>query len=404
MIKDIQALAGALEPEVIRFRRELHQIPEIGYELPKTAAYVEKKLREFGIEDIRTGICGYGIVADIAGNPAGKTIALRADMDALPVLEETGCEYASAHEGAMHACGHDGHTAMLLGAAKLLWENRTELNGTVRLIFQPAEEGYVPGGAHDMIKEGVLDGVDGIYGIHLSPTEAAGTIAFNMRTAMSGMNSFTLELIGKGGHGSMPHKCIDSITLSAQVINNIQYIVSRQSDPLEPLVITIGTIEGGTRWNIICDNVTMKGTMRSYNAQVRERAIRDLENCIRCACESVGAAYKLKVEMVVPPLVNHLSATEFLKETLDKIMEPGSVKIMDKPSQVSEDFAYYLYHVPGAIMWLGCSSGEETSYALHHPKFNMDERALTAGVMAHVAVADRFLDEDAELIFDTMVK
>lgn len=400
MIRDIQSLAHSMEQEVIGFRRELHQIPEIGYELPKTAAYVEKKLRQFGIENIRTGICGYGITADIVGNPAGRTIALRADMDALPVLEETGCDYASIHQGMMHACGHDGHTAMLLGAAKILWENREKLNGTVRLIFQPAEEGYVPGGAYDMVNAGVLEGVDGIYGIHLSPTEEAGTVAFNMETAMSGMNSFTLELIGKGGHGSMPHKCIDAITLSAQVINNIQYIVSRQSDPLEPLVITVGTIQGGTRWNIICDSVTLNGTMRSYNPQVRERALKDLENCIRCACESVGAAYKLKVEMVVPPLINHRSATEFLKKTLEDSMGKDQVKIMDKPSQVSEDFAYYLYHVPGAIMWLGCCSGEETGYALHHPRFNMDETALKAGVAAHVMIADRFLDGDVELTLD----
>ncbi len=400
MIKDIQALAQSIEQEVIGFRRDLHQIPEIGYQLPKTAAYVEAKLRQFGIENIRTGICGCGITADIVGNPNGKTIALRADMDALPVLEETGCAFASTHEGVMHACGHDGHTAMLLGAAKLLWEHRDRLNGTVRLVFQPAEEGYIPGGASDMVDAGVLEGVDGIYGIHLSPTEAAGTIAFNMETAMSGMNSFILELIGKGGHGSMPHKCIDAITLSAQVINNIQYIVSRQSDPLEPLVITIGTIQGGTRWNIICDKVTINGTMRSYNPQVRERALKDLENCIRCACENVGATYKLIVENVVPPLINHRSATELLKKTLEEALEKDRVKIMDKPSQVSEDFAYYLYHVPGAITWLGCCGGEETGYALHHPRFNMDETVLKIGVAAHVAIADRFLDERAELTFD----
>jgi len=400
MINDIQKLAQSIEQEIIGFRRDLHQIPEIGYELPKTAAYVEQKLREFGIESVRTGICGYGITADIVGNPSGKTIALRADMDALPVSEETGCDYASAHEGVMHACGHDGHTAMLLGAAKLLWEQRAQLNGTVRLIFQPAEEGYVPGGAYDMIDAGVLEGVDAIYAIHLSPTEAAGTIAFNMGTAMSGMNSFTLELIGKGGHGSMPHKCIDAITLSAQVINNIQYIVSRQSDPLEPLVITIGTIQGGTRWNIICDSVTVNGTMRSYNPQVRERALKDLENCIRCACDNVGATYKLKVDMVVPPLINHRSATELLKTTLEASLGKDKVKIMDKPSQVSEDFAYYLYQVPGAIMWLGCCAGEDTGYALHHPKFNMDESVLKTGVTALMTIADRFLDEDVELASD----
>ena len=401
MIENIQALAEEIEEEVIGFRRDLHKIPEIGYDLPKTAAYVEAKLREFGIESekIRTGICGYGITADIVGDPAGKIVALRADMDALLVQEETGCQYASVHEGSMHACGHDGHTAMLLGAAKILARHRDQLKGTVRLIFQPAEEAYIPGGAADLSSQGVLEGVEGIYAMHLSPNEPTGTIAFNMETAMSALDGFVIELIGKGGHGSTPHKCIDAVTLSAQVINNIQYIVSRQSDPLETLVITIGAIQGGTQWNIIADNVIIKGTMRSFNQEVRQRALKDLENCVRCACENVGATYKMTVQNAANPLINHRSATEFLKKALEDSMGKEHVKIMSKPSMVSEDFANYLCHVPGAIMWLGCCSGEDTSYALHHPKFNMDEAALKVGVAAHVVLASRFLEENVELTF-----
>ncbi len=397
MIDNIRLLADRMEDEVIRFRRELHQIPEISYELPQTSAYVEEKLRSFGIGKIRAGICGYGITAEIEGMVPGKTIALRADMDGLPVTEATGCEFASSHEGRMHACGHDGHVAMLLAAAKILQQNKEQFSGTVRLIFQPAEEGPPPGGSFSMIREGVLEGVDAIFAIHMSPLEPAGTIAFNMDTAMSALDCFTIELTGKGGHGSMPHKSVDAITLSAQVINNIQYIISRQSDPLEPLVLTIGTIQGGSLWNIIADSVKMTGTMRSYDQDVRRRALENLEKCIKSTCDNVGASYVFQNEPAVNPLINHYGAAEFLKKTLEEVLGREHVKIMRRPSTASEDFSNYLFQVPGVFMWLGCRSGESTGYPLHHPCFNMDEHALKTGVAAHLAVADRFLNSDIVL-------
>lgn len=400
MIENILKLAESVEPEVIGFRRDLHRIPEISYELPQTAAYVEQKLRSFGIEHIRTGISGYGITADIQGAGPGKMIALRADMDALPVVENTGCVFASAHPGSMHACGHDGHTAMLLGAAKLLKTHSNEFNGTVRLVFQPAEEGPPPGGSSALIGQGVLDGVQAIYGIHMQPMEPTGTIAFNMSTAMSALDCFTIELTGKGGHGSMPQNSVDAITLSAQVINNIQYIISRQSDPLEPLVITIGTIEGGFLWNIIAETVKMTGTMRSYSQEVRKKALEDLERVIKSACDGVGATYKLVNEPAVNPLINHYCASRLLKETLEETIGADRVKIMRQPSTASEDFSNYLFRVPGTFMWLGCSSGEDTSFPLHHPSFAMDEKALKTGVAVHLAIVDRYLNTDVELRCD----
>ena len=330
MIENIVKLAESVEDEVIGYRRDLHQIPEISYELSQTAAYVESKLRSFGIEKIRTNIFGYGITADIEGAHPGKMIALRADMDALPVVENTGCAFASTHPGNMHACGHDGHTAMLLGAAKLLKEHCSEFDGTVRLIFQPAEEGPPPGGSYSLINEGVLDGVQAIYGIHMQPMEPTGTVAFNLGTAMSALDCFTIELTGKGGHGSMPHKSIDAITLSAQVINNIQYIISRQSDPMEPLVITIGTIEGGFLWNIIAETVKMTGTMRSYSQEVRKKALEDLERVIKSACDGVGATYKFVNEPAVNPLINHYCASQLLKETLEETI--GACLLYTSPS------------------------------------------------------------------------
>ena len=400
MIEKLFGLADQMEEELISFRRELHQIPEISYDLPKTSAYVERKLREFGIQTIRTGICGYGITADIEGAESGKMIALRADMDGLPVTEQTACAFASGHEGNMHACGHDGHTAMLLMAAKILWKYRARLKGTVRLIFQPAEEGPPPGGSCSMIQEGVLEGVDAVFALHMSPLEPTGTIAFNMSTAMSALDCFTIELIGKGGHGSMPHKSVDAITLSAQVINNIQYIISRQSDPLEPLVITLGTIEGGNLWNIIAEKVKITGTMRSYNQEVRRKALADLETSIRTACENVGASYRFENEPAVNPLINHYSSAEFVKEVLTEAIGGEHVKIMRSPSTASEDFSNYLFQVPGVFMWLGCCSGENTSYPLHHPCFSMDEHALKTGVKAHLAIVERFLNSNVELKFD----
>lgn len=397
MITDILNKVSAIEPELIGWRRDLHQIPEISFDLPRTSAYVEEKLRSFGISNLRTGICGHGITADIHGNGPGRMLALRADMDALPVVEATDVPYKSTIEGNMQACGHDGHTAMLLGAAKLLNENRSDFSGTVRLLFQPAEEGPPPGGSHAMIQAGVLEGVDAIYGIHLSPTEPTGTIAFNMNAAMSALDCFTITLTGKGGHGSAPHKSIDAITLSAQVINNIQYIVSRQCNPLEPLVITIGTINGGFMWNIIADSVTMTGTMRSYNDQVRAKALRDLEQCIKASCDGVGATYTFENSPAVNPLINHLSTSQLLAETATDLLGAEKVKIMQQPHTASEDFSNYLYKVPGTFMWLGCCSGESTGYPLHHPSFNMDEAALKNGVAIHLAMADRILNTDVKI-------
>lgn len=400
MIENIVQLAAAIEDEVIGYRRYLHQIPEISYDLPKTAAFVEQQLHSFGIERIRTGICGYGITADIVGSAPGKMIALRADMDALPVEENTGATFASTHPGQMHACGHDGHTAMLLGAARIFAEHRSELRGTVRLIFQPAEEGPPPGGSYSLINEGVLDGVQAIFAIHMQPLEPTGTIAFNMGQAMSALDCFKIELIGKGGHGSMPQKSVDAITLSAQVINNLQYIISRQSDPLEPLVITIGTIEGGFAWNIIAETVRMTGTMRSYNQSVREKAIADMERVIKNACEAVGAQYRFENEPAVNPLINHYCASQLLKDTLEETIGAEHVKIMRQPSPASEDFSNYLFKVPGTFMWLGCCSDENTGYPLHDPHFAMDERALKTGVAAHVAIVNKYLNTDVELHYD----
>ena len=402
MIENILALADSIEDEVIEYRRELHQIPEIAYKTEKTAGYVEEKLRSFGIEDIKTGLGNathYGITADIHGSEPGKMIALRADMDALPVTEQTGLSFASTHSGWMHACGHDGHTAMLLCAARLLQEHRKEFAGTVRLIFQPSEETPPPAGSFEMVEAGVLEGVQAIFGIHMQPMEPTGVIGFNMTMAGSALDCFKIELIGKGGHGSMPQKSVDAITLSAQVINNIQYIISRQSDPLEPLVITIGTIEGGTLWNIIAETVKMTGTMRSYNQRVREKAIADLEQVIKTACENVGATYKFENDPAVNPLVNHQCASMLLKEALEKTIGPERVKIMPQPSTATEDFANYLFKVPGTFMWLGCCSGEDSAYPLHHPKFNMDEKALKTGVAAHLSIVNEYLNTDAQLEF-----
>lgn len=402
MIEHILELADSVEEEVIRYRRELHQIPEIAYQTELTAKYVEEKLRSFGLKEIRTGLGNathYGITADIHGAGPGKVIALRADMDALPVTEQTGLAFASGHPGWMHACGHDGHTAMLLCAARLLNEHRDEFRGTVRLIFQASEETPPPAGSFEMVEAGVLDGVSAIFGIHMQPMEPTGTIHFNMTMAGSALDCFKIELIGKGGHGSMPHKSIDAITLSAQVINNIQYIISRQSDPLEPLVITIGTIEGGTLWNIIAETVKLTGTMRSYNQEVRRKAIADLENVIRTACENVGATYKFENDPAVNPLVNHQCASMLLKTALEKNLGPDRVHVMTRPSTATEDFANYLLQVPGTFMWLGCCSGEDTSYPLHHPKFNMDESALKTGVAAHLSIVNEYLNTDAELQF-----
>ncbi|AZR71983.1 hypothetical protein BBF96_00325 [Anoxybacter fermentans] len=387
--KKIEELAAAIEKELIALRRDFHQNPELGFEEIETSRKVAAYLEKLGIE-IKTGVGRTGVVGILQGDSPGPVIAFRADMDALPVTEKTGVEYASKIPGKMHACGHDGHTAILLATARVLSQLKSELKGTVKFIFQPAEEG--PGGALPMIEDGVLTDpdVDAIFGLHLWPGFKVGEIGVGYGAIMAAPDQFTLKIRGRGGHGSAPHEAVDAITVAAQVINGLQHIISRQIAPTQPVVVTIGTIKGGYRHNIIADEVEMTGTVRTLSPAVRDEVPERMEEIIKGITSGFGADYELEYTKLYPPVINDQKMVDLVKEVANKVLGPDGVKIIKEPSMGGEDFSFYLEKVSGAFFRLGCSSGPETSYPLHHPKFNIDEKALLYGVKLFCNLAFSF--------------
>ncbi len=377
--KKIANLAENIEDEVISLRREFHQEPEMGYKEVKTAKKVADYLTKLGLE-VKTGIAKTGVMGVLTGDLPGPVIALRADMDALPVIEKSGAEYASKISGMMHACGHDGHMAMLLGTAKVLSKLKSELRGTVKFIFQPAEEGL--GGALPMIEEEVLKNpdVDAVFGIHLWPGYKTGTVVLKFGAMMAAPDHFILKIKGKGGHGSAPHQTVDAITVSAQVISALQQIVSRQITPTQPVVVSIGTINGGYRDNVIADEVEMTGTVRTLSNDVRDEIPKRMDEIIKGITVAFGADYELEYKRFYPPVINDDKMVKLVKELGAKVLGDEMVAMLKEPVMAGEDFAYFLEKVPGTFIHLGCSGDPKTSYPLHNPLFNIDEKALVSGV------------------------
>jgi len=367
----------ALAARIVELRRSIHRRPELGFEEHETAALVERELDALGIEHRRAA--GTGIVARIEGAKPGAVAGLRADMDALPIGERTGLPFASEIAGKMHACGHDAHTAMLLGAAHVLSKGKADLHGSVVLIFQPAEEG--PGGALPMIEEGALDrwGVEAIAMLHVDSKLDVGTIGVRHGPANASADEFHLTIHGSGGHGGYPHRAIDAIPAAAAVVLALQNIVARESDPLASAVVTVGTIEGGYRNNIIADEVKLSGTLRAHDPVVRD----ELETRLRRIVTGVASAYNVEVEIRVirgyPPVVNDAGlAASFTRYARER----SSLRFADAPPTMgAEDFSYFAERVPGLMIWLGVRS--ESSGAIHpghSALFRIDEAALRLGV------------------------
>ncbi|ASS76634.1 hypothetical protein CIG75_17775 [Tumebacillus algifaecis] len=379
-----------LYPRLVATRRDLHQHPELGFEEVRTSKIIAEWLTDLGLE-VRTGIAKTGVVGRLRGAKQGKTVALRADMDALPIQDLKSCEYASKVPGKMHACGHDAHTTIVLGAATLLAELREELTGDVLFIFQPAEEG--PGGAAPMIAEGVLEGVDMVFGIHMAPVAPAGIVAVSPGPAMASADEFTLRIKGTGGHAAYPHLALDAIPVAAQVVTALQQIVSRAVDPTQTAVLSIGTIQGGTKANVIADVVEMTGTVRTFDPLLREELPKRIESIASSIAAGFGASCELDYQFKYPVLINHPEATKLMREVAAE--QFGAGRVLDAPPQMSgEDFAYFLQQVPGCFTFLGCKHPEPLvdSYNVHHPAFDIDERVLpigvqllTAGVLTYLA-------------------
>ncbi|WP_428908191.1 M20 family metallopeptidase [Niallia sp. Krafla_26] len=360
--------------EMVEIRRYLHQHPELSFQEVKTPKYIAEFHEKLGHE-VRTGVGGRGVVATLKGGKLGPTVALRADFDALPIQEENDVPYKSKVDGIMHACGHDGHTATLLGLAKVLNRMKEDLQGTVVFIHQHAEE-VPPGGAIDMIKDGCLDGVDVIFGTHLWATCPLGEIGYRTGPFMAAPDRFDIKIQGYGGHGSQPEFTKDSIVIAGQLINNLQQIVSRRVSPLDTAVVSVCSIEAKNPYNIIADTVSMTGTVRTFKEDVREFVEKEIDRVTKGTCLVSDADYTYTYTRGYPATVNHKEETEFLAQVAK--MAPAVDSVKEYPPQMGgEDFSYYLQHVKGTFFFTGAQKADrESSYPHHHPKFDIDEKAL----------------------------
>ncbi|MBO9539239.1 amidohydrolase [bacterium] len=368
----------ALNPELIAHRREFHRHPELGFHEVRTADRLVEILEGYGLTVER--MVKTGVVACIKGDRPGKTLLLRADIDALPLQELSTHDYKSEHDGVMHACGHDAHMAILLGVAKILSERKHEFSGTVKLVFQPAEEG--PGGAKPMIEAGVMENpkVDAAIGLHVWNNQPVGTVGTRPGPVMANTDEFSLEIVGKGGHGAMPHLSVDAITVAGQVIGALQTIVSRNVSPLDSAVVTLGSIRGGERHNIIAQTVHLSGTVRSFSPAVGSLLPRRIEEVVAGVTRAMGATYHLHYHRVYPATVNDPGMTELVRQAAIKVVGESHV-IEAEPSMGGEDMAYFLQEVPGCYFFVGTANPEKgLDYPHHHPRFDIDEAGLTVGV------------------------
>jgi amidohydrolase len=375
----------ALLPEMIAWRRHLHRNPELSQHEKKTADFIAGKLRGLGIP-VRTGVGGYGVVGEIRGSIDGPTVALRADIDALPIQDLKTCDYVSEVPGVMHACGHDAHTSTLLGVAKWFKAREEQLAGTIRLIFQPAEE-VSPGGAMPMIREGVLDGVDRIYGVHLWTPFPAGHVYCAPGPFMAAADEFRIEVRGKGGHGGLPHETIDSILIASQLIGSMQTVVSRSVDPIEPCVVSVGSIHGGTGFNIIAESCEIIGTVRSFSESTRQKAEQRLRELAEGTCSMYGADVGYEYKRGYPPVCNDATEAERFFRIGRGLFGDEHVH-RSSPIMAGEDFAYYLEKVPGCFMFVGAGSVERgIIHPHHHPKFDIAEEAMLAAARLLIGMA-----------------
>lgn len=366
-----------LKDRIISWRRDFHMYPELGYEEERTSKIVEEHLKEWGYKIKRVGT---GIIADIGKGE--KTIALRADMDALPVQEENDTPYKSRVPGKMHACGHDAHTAMLLGAAKIIAEHEDKLQNTVRLIFQPAEEGG--NGALKMIDAGALEDVNAIFGIHVWMDLPSGIIGIHRGSFMAGAGEFEAKIRGRGGHGASPHQTVDPIPIAAQVILGFQTIVSRNMPPIETGVVSVTSICGGTAFNVIPEEVILRGTYRYFNPEIGEMLIRRMDELLKGISFAHSASSTLHIREITPPTINDPEMCAFVENVAEKLgLKWGNVE----PTMGAEDFAYYLGKVPGAFLTLGIRNERKgIIYPHHHPKFDVDEDILYLGTALEVGL------------------
>lgn len=394
-VSQIRLKIRSLQPQLMTWRRYLHQYPELGFQEHLTSQFIEQKLQEWGI-NYQKGIAKTGIVAIIEGknsSPTSKVLAIRADMDALPIQEENEVEYRSTHEGKMHACGHDGHITIALGTAYYLSQHRDDFQGIVKIIFQPAEES--PGGAKPMIEQGVLKNPDvsAIIGLHLWNDLKLGTVGVRSGELMAAVECFNLTIQGKGGHGAKPHQTVDSIVVGSQIVTALQTIVSRNLDPLDSAVVTVGTFHAGTALNVIADQAKITGSVRYFNPQLEGVIQQRIDSIIAGICQSQGATYDLDYWKLYPPVINDTMIAELVRSTVTEVIETPLNVVPNCQTMGSEDMSFFLQEVPGCYFFLGSSNPDlGLDYPHHHPRFNFDETVLMMGVEIFTRCVEKFLN------------
>ncbi|MBD1913668.1 MULTISPECIES: M20 family metallopeptidase [unclassified Leptolyngbya] len=380
----------SLQAQLVEWRRGLHQKPELGFKEKLTSAFISQKLQEWGIPH-QTGVAETGIVALIEGSQSGPVLGIRADMDALPIHEANEVPYRSQHEGRMHACGHDGHVAIALGTAYYLMQHREQLAGTVKFIFQPAEEG--PGGAKPMIDAGALENpsLDAIIGLHLWNNLPLGTVGVRAGALMAAVEQFDLVVQGRGGHGAMPHQTVDAIVVASQIVNALQTVVARNLDPIQSGVVTVGKFNAGSARNVIADSASLNGTVRYFDPKLStffETRIRELIGGI---CQGFGATYSLDYQRLYPPVMNDRAIADLVRSVAESVVETPVGVVPECQTMGGEDMSYFLQEVPGCYFFLGSANVDKgLAYPHHHPRFDFDETALGLGVEMFIRCVEAF--------------
>jgi len=388
MLPRIKDLAATLSPRLIEIHRHLHSHPELSGQEHQTSAYVAGVLSSSGLH-IRETVGKTGVVGEItAQGPDPRLLAIRTDMDALPIQEATGLEYASRRPGIMHACGHDVHTTVGLGTAMILSHLRDSLPGNIRFLFQPAEE--TAQGARWMIQDGVMENVSAILSLHVFPSVPAGSVAVRYGALTAAADNLEITIIGESGHGARPHEAIDAIWIASQVITALQQAISRTQNPLRPVVLTIGQIKGGRAPNVIADQVRLRGTVRSLHPETSAVLPQWVEEIVASICRPYGARYDINYERGVPTVQNSHQLSQLIEVAAQEAWGYEGVQVLPEPSLGSEDFSLYLEHAPGAMFRLGVGRKDKPNYPLHHPQFAVDESAIVTGVVTMAYAAYRY--------------
>lgn len=392
MKSTIENLILDINEDVIRWRRYIHANPDLSFQEKPTADFIARELATLPDLELSRPVEN-SVVAVLRGSKPGPMWALRADIDALPLQEESGETFSSTRPGVMHACGHDAHTAMLMGAAKVLCHMRSQLCGSIKFIFQPAEE-VPPGGARELVDKGVVDDVDKIFGLHVFPTSPTGKITLKEGVYVASSDNFDITIFGQGGHGSMPQFCIDPVVIGAEVVTALQSVVARNLDPINAPVLTIATFQAGDSYNVIPDSARLAGTVRTHNQQVREQVPQLMQRIVDGVVSAHGARSEIRWQQGYAVGNNHAETNAIAKSAIAEHFGDETLQLADRALFGSEDFSSYQEKIPGTFLFIGCGNDEEGAvWNVHNPHFRIDEAALAVGVKAHIALVSALFEE-----------